>query len=78
MRLSCLFLELRVSLSLDTVPLCDSDGSYVLLRGRTLLYGGEDIFLKIPVLMQAWPISKTPEDNFIHQSWTPLINFLFP
>ena len=52
MRLSCLFLERRVSLSLDTVSLCDSDGSYVLLRGRTLLYGGEDIFSKIPDLVQ--------------------------
>ena len=52
MRLSCLFLERRVSLSLDTVSLCDSDGGYVLLRGRTLLYGGEDIFSKIPDLVQ--------------------------
>ena len=32
MRLSCLFLERRVSLSLDTVSFYDSDGSYVLLR----------------------------------------------
>ena len=68
MRLSCLFLERRVSLSLDTVSLCDSDGSYVLLRGRTLLYGGEDIFLKIPDLVQRsgrLQNPKTPEETQI-------------
>ena len=68
MRLSCLFLERRVSLSLDTVSLYDSDGSYVLLRGRTLLYGGEDIFLKIPDLVQRpgrLQNPKTPEETQI-------------
>lgn len=70
MRLSCLFLERRVSLSLDTVSFYDSDGSYVLLRGRTLLYGGEDIFRRFQTSCKGLVvfISKDPQRKKLYSN----------
>ena len=69
MRLSCLFLERRVSLSLDTVSFYDSDGSYVLLRGRTLLYGGEDIFRRFQTSCKGLVVFISKDYYMVEKKW---------
>ena len=68
MRLSCLFLERRVSLSLDTVSFYDSDGSYVLLRDGPYYMVEKIFFEDSRPRAKAWLSSfpKTPkEKNYI-------------
>ena len=67
MRLSCLFLERRVSLSLDTVSFYDSDGSYVLLRDGPYYMVEKIFFEDSRPRAKAWLSSfpKTPKEKKI-------------